>query len=454
MSGTVLKEFLVRLGFDIDKAQSNAFQMGLTGATAKAVALGAATAAAAGGVVAWATAVANTLDDLADLGQRTNTAASEIDRLNYIAELTDSSTGAVAMSLEAVAKNAGDAAMGVGRAKQIFEKMGISVKDANGNLKGAVPLMQEIGERIQGMDIGQQNAVLERIGIDRTMLKMLTEDVSGLSDEYAKMMEAAGINMDDAASASGDYVDSLNKLRLTFTRLQQAVAVKFMRGIAKSFESFRKLMIDNMPMIISVVTPVIDIIMRVANVFLFLANTVMQGVGFILGGLMKLNSAFGGLPAYILAAVVAWKTLNLAFLASPIGIILSLAAAVALLYDDFQVWQEGGQSLIPWEKWQSEIDSAKAMLQSFRDWLEPFFDFIFSGFDKLQNLGSFIGQNLPVFTPSAPAQAAGSGGATVNQQTTVNVNGGANPEATARAVAGEQGRVNDDLARNTRGAVR
>ncbi len=454
MSGTVIKEFLVKLGFDVNGGEAKKFETGIAAATIKAAAFGSATIAAASAVTAFVTGVANSLDDIADLGQRTNTAASEIDRLNYIAELTDSSAGAVAGSLEAVAKNAGDAAMGVGRAKQIFEKMGISVKDANGNLKGAVPLMQEIGDRIKGMDIGQQNAVLERLGIDRTMLKMLTDDVSGLSDEYAKMMEASGINMDDAAAASGDYVDSLNKLKLTFTRLQQAVAVKFMRGIAKSFESFRKMLVDNMPMIINTITPIIDIIMRLANVFLFLANTVMQGVGFILGGLMRINDIFGGFPAYILAAMVAWKMLNLAFLASPIGIILSLAAAIALLVDDFMVWQEGGQSLIPWGKWQGEIDKAKQMLQSFQDWLEPFFDFIFAGFDKLQNLGSWIGQNIPVFTPSPTAQAAGAGGGNVNQQTVINVNGGANPESTARAVAGEQGRVNDDLARNTRGAVR
>ncbi len=453
MSGTVIKEFLVRLGFDVDKAEAKSLELGLTAGAAKAAALGAAILATAGAVTAWTTSIANAIDDIADLGQRTNTAASEIDRLNYIAELTDSSASAVAGSLEAVARNAGDAAMGVGRAKQIFEKMGIEVKDANGNLKGSVPLMREIGDRIKDMDIGQQNAVLERLGIDRTMLKMLTEDVSGLSDEYAKMMSASGINMDDAAAASGDYVDSLNKLKLTFTRLQQAVAVKFMRGIAKSFDKFRKLLVDNMPMIISTIAPIIDIVMSVANVFLFLANTVAQGVGFILGGLLKLNSALGGVPAYILAVVAAWKMLNLSFLASPIGIILSLAAAVALLYDDFQTWQEGGDSLIPWGNWKEEIDKAKKMIKDFQDFVQPFFDLIFNGFDKLQNLGSFIGQNLPVFTPSAPAAAAG-GGANVNQQTVINVNGGANPESTARAVAGEQGRVNDDLARNTRGAVR
>lgn len=450
---SVIKEFLVRLGFDVDQGEANQFETGIAAATMKATALAAATVAAAGAVTAFVTSVADSLDALGDMSNRTGEAVSEIDKLGYIGQLTGSSIESVNSSIEALSKNAGDAAMGVGRAKEIFKKLGISVKDANGNLKSSATLMDEIRGSIQGLERGQQIAIMERLGLDRTMIGMMTQDVSGLADEYDRMMEAAGFNMDDAAEASGEYMDSLDKLQLTFTKLQQAVAVKFMRGIAKSFEGLRKMIVDNMPMIIRTITPMVDIVMRLANMFLFLGNTVMQVVGFILGGLMQLNDAFGGIPAYILAAVVAWKTLNLAFLASPIGIILSLAAAIALLYDDFKVWQEGGDSLIPWEKWQDEIDKAKEMLQSFQDWVQPFFDLIFKGFDKLQQFGGWIGQNLPVFTPSPAAQAAG-GGANVNQQTVINVNGASNPEAVGRVVAGEQSRVNDDLARNTKGAVR
>lgn len=48
----------------------------------------------------------------------------------------------------------------------------------------------------------------------------------------------------------------------------------------------------------------------------------------------------------------------MAFLASPIGMVLALAAAVGALYDDYMTWKEGGVSLIDWSKWEPDIQAA------------------------------------------------------------------------------------------------
>lgn len=195
--------------------------------------------------------------------------------------------------------------------------------------------------------------------------------------------------------------------------------------------------------------------MKVADTFIFLGGLVVQAVGWIIGGIMDLNDATNGLVGYILAAVVAWKLLNTTFLASPIGMIIALAAAIALLVDDFLVWQEGGESLIPWENWLKEINMVKDAIAAFGAWLQPYADMLFGLFDKLQNLGSFIGMAASDLMAPSPAQGAGmtGGGANVNQQTTINVNGG-DPAATGRAIAGEQSRVNGDMARNMKGAIK
>lgn len=50
--------------------------------------------------------------------------------------------------------------------------------------------------------------------------------------------------------------------------------------------------------------------------------------------------------------------MRLVFLASPIGIVLALAAAIALLWDDYQTWKRGGESLLDWEKWAGGIETA------------------------------------------------------------------------------------------------
>lgn len=46
---------------------------------------------------------------------------------------------------------------------------------------------------------------------------------------------------------------------------------------------------------------------------------------------------------------------------SPIGLITALAAGIALLWEDYKTWKEGGQSLIDWGKWKPEVDAALKM---------------------------------------------------------------------------------------------
>lgn len=454
MSATVIKEFLVALNFDVNKSGASTFASSIADASVKAATLGAAVLGAAAAVTKFVTSVASELDVVGDLAERTENAASEIDKMGYIAELTDSSINAVNTSLEALNKNAGDTAMGIGRAKKVFEEIGVEVKDANGKLKNSTDLMHEVAGAIKDMDKGQQQAVLERLGIDRTMLKMLTTDVSALSGEYDKMMEAAGFSFDEAVKNAGELEDAQIKLKLGMTKLKQAVAASFFKPMAKSFAQFNDLLIRSMPAIIKTITPIIAIVMKVADVFIFLGSVVLRGIGVIVDGLTKLNDITNGWAGYILAAAAAWTVLNGTFLLSPIGLILALAAAIALLVDDFLTWQEGGESLIPWENWIKEINMVKDAIAAFGNWLQPYADMIFGLFDKLQNLGSFIGQNIPVMTPSPAQGAAMSGsGANVNQQTVINVNGG-EPVATGRAVAGEQSRVNGDMARNMKGAIK
>lgn len=65
--------------------------------------------------------------------------------------------------------------------------------------------------------------------------------------------------------------------------------------------------------------------------------------------------------------VSAWQLLNAEFLKSPIGIVIALGSALFALYDDYKTWKEGGQSLLPWDKWEPEIEAALKSLGELRD---------------------------------------------------------------------------------------
>lgn len=596
MSGTVIKEFLVGLGFQVDEAGLSKFDEGISSASINIAAFGVASVAAAGAVIAFVGSVADQLDAVGDVADRIGTTAEELMRLQYVATLSGSSADAAASSMESLGRIAGEAAQGIGRGAKVFADLGISAKDATGKLKPTTQLLADVGDKIKDLSRQEQVAVLSKLGIDPSMIGAITGGMQELASEFDELYKAAGVDLNKAAEASGTFNDALDRLGMTFDAVKTAVAVKFMPQIARGIDTVRQFLVQNLPKIIGAVQPIFGLILNIAESFITLAARVASGIGVILGWFVKMNDATNGWAAYLLAAAAAWKYLNLSFLMTPIGMLIALAAVVALLIDDFLTFKEGGDSLIDWgstfgivmqgvtsvlaglvigltalkvatlaqatatmivtkakaawaattafangvmttaklvmagfnavmyanpiglviaaiagliaigylliTNWQAVKDwfiglwswfagefpgiagfitdafsgAAASVLEIFegvKTWFAGFIDYISAGFDKVKNIagivsnffggngaknaGQTIGpnKNSPPLTPNPQTAAAVTkGNQNVNQQTQIVVQGGGNADATARAVAGQQNRVNADMARNMRGSAR
>ncbi len=556
MNGAVIKEFLVGLGFQVDEQGLKKFEDGIKGATVAVAAIGAASMAAAGAVVAFVAGVADRLDAVGDAADRIGTTADELMRLQYVATLSGSSAQAATATMENLSRVIGEASMGVGRGAMMFEKLGLKAKHADGTLKTTSEVLADVGDKIKDLDRAEQIAFLSKLGIDPSMIGALTGGMQQLGAEFDALYKAAGVDLNQAAEASGAFNDALDRLGMTFDAVRTAVAVKFMPQIARGIDTVRQFLVQNLPKIIRAVEPIFSIILRIAEAFITLAGRIASGAAKIIGWFVKMNDATDGWAGYLLAAAAAWKFLNLSFLATPLGILLSLAAVVALLIDDFLTFKEGGDSLIDWGSgfgivmqgvtailagllaglvavkaaifakaaaiafaqgamaaWTATVGVfntvmgvAKIVMAAFnavmaanpiglvvlaiagliaagyllienwetvKGWFSGFFDWILAGFNKVKEIGGAIAeffgfggsQNVakatganpgaPSLAPSPQAAAAVTGGnQNVNQQTQIVVQGAGNPEATARAVAGQQNRVNADMARNMKGAAR
>lgn len=79
----------------------------------------------------------------------------------------------------------------------------------------------------------------------------------------------------------------------------------------------------------------------------------------VFAGLFGAISKIGRVLPILKGLLFLLKGINLAFLRSPIGLVLALAAAIALLVDDYNTWKEGGKSLIDWSLWEPGINKAK-----------------------------------------------------------------------------------------------
>lgn len=495
MAATTIKEFLVGLGFDINEAQLKKFNTGILKSGVAITALGNLAASAAQqivGAVAQAldpTRYAEELDALNDISERTNVAVSDLMRMGYVATLTGADVGTLTSSLEGFTRTAGLAAAGLGRGKQIFEDLGINVKDSNGQLRGTTELLAELQDKIKGMESGQQQALLGRLGIDPKLVTMLTKDVSALNAEYEHMQQQAGFSADEAAAKAAEYKDELDKLRTAFSLVGQSAASRLFGPLAKSTEKFRRMIVDNMPKIVNAIEKVVKAFLYVGRIVSSIISRVIAIVDGAVGIFNQVDDATNGWLKTLGLLIIGWRAFNASVLATPLGMVIALAAAIVALVDDFLVWKEGGDSFINWEKWEPAINAAMAAISSFVDLFKGAFDVVvgsvqllislltldFAGawdavkkvvfglidaitglFKTLMNVGNLVDGilspifgNKPGLTPS-PAQQTTLDGTnqSVSQKTEIVVQGAADPQSTARAVAGQQNRVNADMTRN------
>lgn len=551
MSAETIKEFLVGLGFKVDEAGLAKFSAGIASASLRVTALAAATTAAAGAIVAGVQKIAADFDQLDKLATQFRTTADAVNEFIDTAKILGLSDEKSIESLKNLDRAIVDTSMGMGRAKLVFEDLGIKVTDAAGKLKPTTEVMGELAEKFKDMERGKQLRVMERLGLDPALLKVFNGDLAAISAELKAIDEAADFDFETAIVESKAFMQiwrqmqqEIEKWKMLFSKAFESVAVKLMpkfraqiKSITDSMAAFRKKVMENMPKAIEAIMPIINIIMRVAEAFIKIVARIASGAMIIIGWFLKLNEATGGWAGYILAAAAAWKYLNLSFLATPLGMLLALATAVALLIDDFLTFKEGGDSLIDWgsgfgivmqgvtaaltgflayialskaaviamtvatNAWAAATAIANGIMSAARiavllfnlvlyanpimlvvaavaaliaagvlliqnwdtvkEWFSSFFDWMSAGFSKIAEWGGKVagmfgfGGGTPASAPSPQAQAAVAGnGQNVNQQTQIVVQGSSDPAATARAVSGEQGRVNADMARNMRGAAR
>lgn len=548
----VIKEFLVGLGFKIDEAGMARFVTGVSKATVAVTAMGAATTAAAAAVFAGINSVASEYYQLERLGVQFRSTAEAIDQFIDSAQVLGIKNETAIDSLRGLDRAIVDTSMGIGRTKLVFENLGISVVDAAGKIKPTTQVMGELAELFKTMERGKQIRVMERLGIDSSFVKVFMADIDAINADLNAIDQSVGLDFDKAVKEGKAFTLSLRvlqqetqKWRILFAKAMDVIAVKMMPRIRQTMEGTRQSMIrlrrmtmDVMPMIISKIVPVIGAVLRIAEAFASIASRIASAVASIILWIIRLNSATNGLAGYIIAAAVAWRYLNLAFLRTPLGQLISLAAVVALLIDDFLTFREGGDSLINWSTkfgvgmkvvtgamalflagvvatkawvtgvaiatnaWAvatgvlngvlatvktavllfnmalslnpigatilaiSALVGAGIMLvknwDTVKRWFASFFGFLGGGFEKIASVAGKIagvigvgGMRPSLLTPSPQAQATMTARAqSVSQRTQIVVNGNADPASTARAVAGQQTRVNADMARNMRVVAR
>ncbi|EHE1281325.1 lytic transglycosylase catalytic [Salmonella enterica] len=381
-----IKDFLVSLGFDIDQAGASKFEAVLKGVTANVMKVGAAVEGAALSIVGFTTRIANGLDKIYWASQRTGASVQGIKALGYAASQTGASAESAMSSLESLSRfvrnNPG--------AEGFLNRLGLQTRDASGNMRDMAAIFTGVGQKLSSMPYYRANQYAQMLGIDENTLMAMRRGMNGFTADYQSMLQKTGFNADKAAVQSNKFMTSMRGLTSLFGIMRDKIGSNLAGGLAGSLDSLRKRILDNFPKIEETLTKVIKGVIWLANAFTRMAWRLMQGAGSVIDWWKRLDDGSKNLLKIFGALLVAWRLLNSAFLKSPIGLITTLILAIGLLYDDYQTWKEGGNSLIDWEKWQPAIDKAKDAMVWLRDHLLELKDSVGGWQKSLEILGTFI----------------------------------------------------------------
>lgn len=365
MSGNVdtIKSFLVSLGFDVDGAGQARFEATIKGVTASVVKMGAAVEGAALAVVGFTTQIANGLDKLYWASQRTGATVNGIKALGYAASQTGASAEAAQNSLESLAAflryNPG--------AEGFLNRLGVQTRDASGKLRDTAAIFTGVGQRLNNMPYYRARQYAQMLGIDENTLMAMRRGLSQFSSEFALSAKKIGFNADAAAKQSNIFMTSMRNLSMTLGQARDKIGSNLAGGLAGSIDKLRKLLLDNWPKIENVLMKVIRGVLWAGDVVARVFWRTGQAISSVIDWFKKLDPVTQHLIMLFGGLLVAWRLLNTAFLTSPVGMVITLGAAILALIEDYQTWKEGGKSLIDWGKWEPEIKSALKAMTDLRD---------------------------------------------------------------------------------------
>ncbi len=234
----------LRVTLGLDSAQFtqglNRAQTGLqrfaAAARAGALILAGALTAAGGAVAAAMKPIIDDADNLYKLSQAIGISIEDLSRLRYAAELSGvglESLGKAVKRLSANMYEAGQSA--TGQAARAFAALGISVRDAEGRMRPALKVMEDLAARFQKLPNGAEKTALAmqifgKSGAD--MIPMLNAGSAGLAEIYAEAEELGIVLDEETGKAAERFNDNLTRLG----KVKDGIVTKITAGMLPALE--------------------------------------------------------------------------------------------------------------------------------------------------------------------------------------------------------------------------
>lgn len=169
----------------------------------------------------------NSLDELSKSAQKIGTTTEELSKLAYAGDLADVSLETLTSTLGKLTKAQAEALDEGSKTAQIFEALGIAVKDAEGNLRQSTDVLGDFAQKFQELG-GSPEAIAAGFQIFgrsfQELIPLLKDGRQGIQDAGDELERFGGVISTQAGQAAEEFNDNLTRLKSQFQAILAQVA--------------------------------------------------------------------------------------------------------------------------------------------------------------------------------------------------------------------------------------
>ena len=292
------------------------------------------------------------IENLRQVSRTTNQSIEDFQRWSYAIEYSGGNVAAFQSTFESLSKQIRQAPFTHNSTfLRGLSELGISVYNANGQIKSMSDLLLGLSGRLGGMNEGKAFLIGQRLGLDDDTIRLLREGKDAVQAYLDKTKEDGIIQKQNL-----EIYEKLRKARVELSKSWSELSIK----------------IGNI---------ILPIITKLVEGLTSVAEWISENSGFIQHTLELLGwlaSGIAGVTVAIGLLVNSLKLLKLGLWGLGIG-------AIILLWDDFMTYLEGGDSVIgrvinKFKEWGKSI---KENLRPVLEWLKDFWDGFVEFFEEI-----------------------------------------------------------------------
>lgn len=226
-----------------DSIRGNLSKLGDESNRVKGMLAGLGVSLSVAGFAAMIKSAIDAADQLNKLSQKIGISVEALSTLRFAAQLSDVSLETLQKGIKALSQNIAEANTGIGDGAQVFDALGISVRNADGSMKSTEAVLLQVADVFANLEDGAVKTALAvklfgKSGMD--MIPFLNQGAAGITQLTAEA-ERLGLKLTTETARSAEaFNDNLTALKASSSSLGIALARDFLPELTNITNAMRE----------------------------------------------------------------------------------------------------------------------------------------------------------------------------------------------------------------------